>query len=66
LESVNQDIEKSTDNGGSWTLLDWNASIITQGVIDPARLPPAGGLGDVVGPAGATDDTVALFSGTTG
>jgi hypothetical protein len=32
--------EKSTDNGSSWSPLGLNASIITEGVMDPARLPP--------------------------
>lgn len=32
--------EKSSDNGTSWTPLGLDASIITQGVMDPARLPP--------------------------
>lgn len=31
--------EKSSDNGASWTPLGLDASIITQGVFDPARLP---------------------------
>jgi hypothetical protein len=33
--------EKSTNNGASWTPLGLDASIITQGQIDPARLPTA-------------------------
>lgn len=35
--------EKSTNNGASWTPLGLDASIITQGVLDPARVP-AGSL----------------------
>ena len=60
--------EKSTNNGASWTPLGLDASIITQGVIDSARLPPypPSSGGDVVGPAGATNDRVALYNGTTG
>jgi len=33
--------EKSVDDGVVWTPLGLNASIITEGVMDPARLPPA-------------------------
>lgn len=36
--------EKSTDNGVVWTPLGLNASIITEGVMDPARLPPVAPL----------------------
>lgn len=60
--------EKSTNNGASWTPLGLDASIITQGVIDSARLPPypPSSGGDVVGPAGAADNTIPLYSGVTG
>jgi hypothetical protein len=38
--STTKIFEKSGDNGASWTPLGLDASIITQGVMDPARLPP--------------------------
>jgi hypothetical protein len=58
--------EKSTDNGGSWTPLGLDASIITQGMIDPARLPPASG-GNVTGPASVPNvDRIASYADTTG
>jgi hypothetical protein len=40
--------EKSTDNGQSWTPLGLDASIITQGIIDPSHLPPSGPV-DIAG-----------------
>lgn len=36
--------EKSSDNGNTWTPLGLNAAIITEGVIDSARLPPVAPL----------------------
>jgi hypothetical protein len=58
--------EKSTDNGSSWTPLGLDASIITQGLIDPARLPPASG-GNVVGPPSVPNvDRMASYADTTG
>jgi len=37
--SATKIFEKSDDNGGSWTPLGLDAAIITQGILDAARLP---------------------------
>lgn len=47
-------------------LSDANALTLTDGSNADALHVHAGGSGDVVGPAGATDDKVALFDGVTG
>ena len=57
--------EKSTDNGAIWTPLGLSAAIITEGVMDIARLPPYPSAG-LTPEYGTWTPTLLLGSGSTG